>query len=66
METSLSGAKQTGRVWVIYRSGDPVVESDAKLLDAYLSCGKVQSDTTLLGVRVELVDFQGTTCKIGT
>src|ERR1035437_10362925 len=52
LETSLSAAKQTGRVWLIYRSGDSVLESDAKLLASYVSCSTIQSETTFPGVKV--------------
>lgn len=64
LETSLSAAKQTGRVWLIYRSGDSVLESDAKLLASYVSCGTIQSETTFPGVRVVLVDLPATRCEV--
>ena len=63
LETSLADAKQTGRVWVIYRSGDGVVASDAQLLASYLSCGTVQSNAYLQGVEVELIDYPATPCE---
>ena len=57
LATSMSDARQAGRVWVVYRSGDAVGENDAKLLASFLTCGKTLSDTAFQGVRVELVDL---------
>jgi mannosyltransferase len=64
LETSLSNAKQTGRVWLIYRSGDTVPKDDAKLLASFVSCGTIQSENTFPDVRVVLVDFPATPCHV--
>jgi hypothetical protein len=60
LEMSLSDASRTGRVWVVYRSSDPVASSDARLLASFLSCGKTQSENTFQWVKVVLVDFPST------
>ncbi len=65
LQTSLLAAGgQTGRVWLVYRSGDLVGASDAKLLASYLSCGTIQSDTPFPGVRVVLVALPATPCEV--
>lgn len=67
LQSSLSTAVHVARVWVIRRSGDAISDSDAKLLASYLSCaGTIESNTTLQGVTVELVDFSPTPCPAGT
>jgi len=63
LETSLSDAKRTGRVWLVYQSGDGVGIGDAKLLASYTSCGTIQSESDFPGVKVVLMDFPATPCE---
>ncbi len=59
---SLADAKQTGRVWLVYRSGDGVGATDASLIASFVSCGITRSDTTLEQVEVVLVEFPAAGC----
>jgi hypothetical protein len=59
LEVSLSEAKHTGRVWLVYVSNVKVKESDAQLLASYLAGGTILSRTAFIALKVELVAFSG-------
>jgi 4-amino-4-deoxy-L-arabinose transferase-like glycosyltransferase len=59
---SLAESTRTGRIWIVYRSGDGVGLGDALLIKSYTACGRTVSKTQFPGVEVDLVELPPEAC----